>query len=122
LHFSKVAAAELASKKIRVNAICPGLIATSIFGNALGMPVEQADQLATFVCEVGHGIQPVGRAGRPSDIGEAVVMLMSDAGSFITGTHFVIDGGITMGPRHAWDPSVVSPLAALLGFVDNGQT
>jgi hypothetical protein len=47
---------------------------------------------------------------------------MSDAGSFITGTHFVIDGGITMGPRHAWDPTVVSPLAALLGFVENGQT
>ena len=122
LHFSRVAAAELAAKKIRVNAICPGLIATSIFGTALGMPVEQADQLAAFVGQAGHDVQPVGRAGRPSDIGEAVVMLMSDAGSFITGTHFVIDGGITMGPRHAWDPTVVSPLATLLGIVESGQT
>ena len=116
IQFSKVAAAELCQKKIRVNAICPGLIATSIFGSFLGMPREQSDQLGTLVAANGGSIQPAGRAGSGNDIAEAVLLLMSDEGSFITGTHFVIDGGITIGPRHAWDPAVASPLAEVLGM------
>ena len=43
---SRCAAAELSPQKIRVNAICPGLIATSIFGDALGLPRAVADQMA----------------------------------------------------------------------------
>jgi hypothetical protein len=41
---------------------------------------------------------------------------MSDAGSFITGTHLVVDGGITVGPRHSWDPSTLSPIAQAMGL------
>jgi NAD(P)-dependent dehydrogenase (short-subunit alcohol dehydrogenase family) len=121
IHFSKVAAAELCQKKIRVNAICPGLIATSIFGGALGLARDQADQLAAMVAANGGGAQPMGRAGTGNDIAEAVLLLMSDAGSFITGTHIVVDGGITIGPRHAWDPSVISPFAQAIGL-DMNQT
>jgi NAD(P)-dependent dehydrogenase (short-subunit alcohol dehydrogenase family) len=116
IQFSKVAAAELASKKIRVNAICPGLIATSIFGASLGMPREVADQLAAMLAAQGSAIQPAGRAGEPCDIAEAAIWLMSDASTFITGTHFVIDGGITVGPRHAWDATAPSPIAEALGI------
>lgn len=116
IHLSRVSAAELAARSIRVNAICPGLIATSIFGASLGMPREQADQLAAFVAAQGGSAQPVGRAGRPADIAEAVVWLMSDGGSFVTGSHVVIDGGITVGPVHAWDPQTVSPFAKALGM------
>jgi NAD(P)-dependent dehydrogenase (short-subunit alcohol dehydrogenase family) len=116
IQFSKVAAAELASKKIRVNAICPGLIATSIFGASLGMPREVADQLAAMLATQGSAIQPAGRAGEPRDIAEAAIWLMSDASTFITGTHFVIDGGITVGPRHAWDAGAPSPIAEALGI------
>lgn len=116
IHFSKVAAAELCQQKIRVNAICPGLIATSIFGSSIGLPREQADQLGALVAENGGGAQPAGRAGNGNDIAEAVLLMMSDAGSFITGTHFVIDGGITIGPRHAWDPGTPSPFALAMGL------
>jgi NAD(P)-dependent dehydrogenase (short-subunit alcohol dehydrogenase family) len=116
VHFSKVAAAELAVKKIRVNAICPGLIATSIFGASLGLPREQADQLGAMVAAQGGSAQPVGRAGVGDDIAQAVLWLMSDAGSFVTGTHLVIDGGITVGPRHAWDPATLSPFAQAMGL------
>ena len=116
VHFSKVASAELCQKKIRVNAICPGLIATSIFGASIGLPRDQADQLGAMVAANGGSAQPAGRAGTGDDIAEAVLLLMSDAGSFITGTHFVIDGGITVGPRHAWDPKVLSPFAEALGM------
>jgi NAD(P)-dependent dehydrogenase (short-subunit alcohol dehydrogenase family) len=116
VHFSKVAAAELCTKKIRVNAICPGLIATSIFGASLGMPREQADQLSALVAAQGGAAQPAGRAGQGEDIAQAVLWLMSDAGSFVTGTHFVIDGGITIGPRHAWDPNTLSPFAQAMGL------
>jgi NAD(P)-dependent dehydrogenase (short-subunit alcohol dehydrogenase family) len=116
VHFSKVAAAELCQKKIRVNAICPGLIATSIFGASIGLPRDQADQLGALVAANGGSAQPAGRAGTGEDIAEAVLLLMSDAGSFITGTHFVIDGGITIGPRHAWDPATLSPFAQAMGL------
>jgi NAD(P)-dependent dehydrogenase (short-subunit alcohol dehydrogenase family) len=116
IHFSKVAAAELCQEKIRVNAICPGLIATSIFGASLGLPRDQADQLGAMVAANGGSAQPAGRAGKGADIAEAVLLLMSDAGSFITGTHLVVDGGITVGPRHAWDPSMPSPFAQALGL------
>lgn len=115
IHFSKVAAAQLCAKHIRVNAICPGLIATSIFGTALGLPREQADQLAALIAHQGGAAQPIGRAGQPKDIAEAVLLLMSDAGSFMTGTHLVVDGGITVGPRHAWDPAAPSPMASIFG-------
>ena len=47
-HFSKLAAAELSKYKIRVNAILPGFIATSIFGSSLGLSREQADQMAAL--------------------------------------------------------------------------
>jgi hypothetical protein len=36
--------------------------------------------------------------------------------SFVTGTHIVVDGGITVGPRHAWDPTAPQPIAEALGM------
>jgi NAD(P)-dependent dehydrogenase (short-subunit alcohol dehydrogenase family) len=116
LHMSKVAAAQLSRQKIRVNAICPGLIATSIFGASIGMPREVADQMAARIADSGAKVQPVPKAGLPSDIAEAALYLASDAGAFVSGTHNVVDGGITVGSRHAWDPEALSPFAVLLGL------
>ncbi len=116
IHFTRVAAADLAQDKIRVNAICPGFIATSIFGSAVGLPREGAVQLAAMLVDRGANVQPVGRVGQPRDIAEAVAYLASDAAGFITGTHFVIDGGITVGPRNSWDRTSTSPIADALGF------
>ena len=115
VHMSRVAAAQLSPQKIRVNAICPGLIATSIFGASVGLPREVADQMAARIAENAAGAQPVPKAGLPDDIAQAALFLASDASAFVSGTHIVVDGGITVGGRHAWDPTMVSPFATILG-------
>ena len=116
IHLTRVAAAQLSPQKIRVNAICPGLIATSIFGSAIGLPREVADQMAARIVETAHKMQPVGKPGLPEDIARACLYLASDASAFVSGTHLVVDGALTIGPRHAWDPASGSPLMEALGF------
>jgi NAD(P)-dependent dehydrogenase (short-subunit alcohol dehydrogenase family) len=113
IHMSRCAAAQLSPQKIRVNAICPGLIATSIFGASLGLPREVADQMAARVAETGAKVQPIPKAGAPDDIAKACLYLASDDSAFVTGTHIVVDGGITVGSRHSWDSSGPSPFAEL---------
>ena len=115
IHMSKVAAAQLSPQKIRVNAICPGLIATSIFGASLGLPREVADQMAARVVEFAPKVQPVPKAGMPEDIAQAALYLASEASAFVSGTHLVVDGGITVGGRHAWDVAAQSPFLELFG-------
>jgi NAD(P)-dependent dehydrogenase (short-subunit alcohol dehydrogenase family) len=116
IHLTKVTAAELSPQNIRVNAICPGLIATSIFGASMGLPREVADQMVARIAEVAPKFQPVPKGGAPSDIAEAALYLASDASAFVTGTHLVVDGGITVGSRHSWNPEAVSPLLDALGI------
>jgi NAD(P)-dependent dehydrogenase (short-subunit alcohol dehydrogenase family) len=116
VHMSRCAAAELSPQNIRVNAICPGLIATSIFGDARGMTRDAADQMAAQVAQNGSLAQPIKQAGLPEDIAAAAAYLASDDGRFVTGAHIVVDGGITIGSRHAWDPTAGSPIAAILGM------
>ncbi|WP_374657030.1 SDR family NAD(P)-dependent oxidoreductase [Phenylobacterium sp.] len=115
IHMSRVAAAQLSPQKIRVNAICPGLIATSIFGASFGLPREMADQMAARVADNAAGAQPVPKAGMPEDIAQAALYLASDAAAFVSGTHIVVDGGITVGGRHSWDANMISPFATILG-------
>ena len=116
IQMTRVAAAELSPMKIRVNAICPGLIATSIFGASFGLPREVADQMAAQIEEVAPRFQPVPKAGLPNDIAEAALFLASDASAFVSGTHLVVDGGLTIGPRSAWSPDSVSPILEALGI------
>ena len=92
IHMSRCAAAELSPQKIRVNAICPGLIATSIFGTALGMSREAADQMAAQVAQNAAIAQPIPKAGLPQDIAAAALYLASDDSLFVSGTHIVVDG------------------------------
>jgi NAD(P)-dependent dehydrogenase (short-subunit alcohol dehydrogenase family) len=115
IHMSRVAAAQLSPQGIRVNAICPGLIATSIFGASFGMTREVADQMAAMVAQNAQVAQPVKKPGLPDDIAQAALYLASDAAAFVTGTHLVVDGGITVGGRHSWDPTAGSPFAAIFG-------
>jgi NAD(P)-dependent dehydrogenase (short-subunit alcohol dehydrogenase family) len=113
---SRCAAAELSPLKIRVNAICPGLIATSIFGASMGLPREVADQMAAQIASIGPKIQPIPKSGLPEDIAAAALYLASDDSQFVTGTHIVVDGGITVGPRSAWDKNTPSPILAAMGI------
>ena len=118
IHMSRCAAAELSPQGIRVNAICPGLIATSIFGAALGLPRAASDQMAARVAENAAAAQPVKKPGLPEDIARAALWLASDESAFVTGTHVVVDGGITVGARHAWDPTAGSPFAQIFGMTN----
>ena len=122
IHMSRAAAAQLSPQKIRVNAICPGLIATSIFGASIGLPLEVADQMAARVAENASKAQPVPKAGLPDDIAQAALYLASDAAAFVSGTHLVVDGGITVGGRHSWDTTSVSPFATILGDLVPAQS
>ncbi len=95
-HFSRCAALQLAPDFVRSNAICPGGIATSIFGANLGTQV--ADQLAVVMQEHLAKIQPTPRSGMPNDIAETALFLASDASTFVTGQTIAVDGGLTAGP------------------------
>ena len=83
---TKTAALEYAKSGIRVNAVCPGVIQTPM--------VERGAQLSPGFDELALSMEPVGRFGQPSEIGEAVVWLCSDAASFVTGHPMVVDGGL----------------------------
>lgn len=116
LHFSKVTAADLARHRIRVNAVVPGFIATAIFGSGFGLDRQAAQQMAVTLAERGGSLQPAGRTGQPRDIAEAVLYLASDAAGFVTGTHMVVDGGMTVGTRASWDPTAARPVQEALGL------
>jgi NAD(P)-dependent dehydrogenase (short-subunit alcohol dehydrogenase family) len=80
---------ELRDRRIRVNAISPGIIHTESYEKDMGV-----DGAAAYVKRVVEEI-PAGRVGQPEDIGNAVVFLASDRASFINGTELTVDGGQT---------------------------
>lgn len=83
---TKTAALEYAKSGIRVNAVCPGVINTPMVERITGQRPGRAERMAA--------VEPVGRMGKPEEIGEAVVWLCSDAASFVTGLPMAVDGGI----------------------------
>lgn len=113
LHLTKTSAADLAKYQIRVNAVQPGFINTNIFTTSLEVPPELEAQAKGAIAMMSEAAQPVARGGQPNDIGEAVLYLCSDAASFVNGTSIIVDGGLTIGPRHSWDPEVPDLFEAL---------
>ncbi|HEY7712733.1 MAG TPA: SDR family oxidoreductase [Candidatus Entotheonella sp.] len=84
---TKTAALEYAKSGIRVNAVCPGIIHTSMVDRMfLSRRPDLEDRLAA--------VEPMGRLGKPEEVAEAVVWLCSDAASFVTGHTMTVDGGI----------------------------
>lgn len=81
--FTKVAAVELGRYHIRVNCIAPGAIEIERTKS------EGGDYAANW-----GRLAPLGRVGKPEDVGRAVVMLASDESSFITGQTLWVDGGV----------------------------
>jgi NAD(P)-dependent dehydrogenase (short-subunit alcohol dehydrogenase family) len=97
IHLTKCVAMELGEAGIRVNSISPGIIATGIFGKALGLSVEAAEKAPELMHGVYKSAQPIPRVGLPEDIAHAAVFLASDESSFINGHDLVVDGAITGG-------------------------
>lgn len=84
-------ALDLASRQIRVNAICPGYIDTQLWDDYL-KSADNPEQLA----ETTRALHPLGRRGLPGDIAGAALFLADSDSSFMTGGHLVIDGGLTL--------------------------
>jgi NAD(P)-dependent dehydrogenase (short-subunit alcohol dehydrogenase family) len=72
---------------VRVNAVCPGTVDSPWVRRLVDEVGESLDAL--------RARQPMGRLGKPQEIAEAVAYLASDDAAFVTGTAFVIDGGLT---------------------------
>jgi len=86
--FTRALAIELASEKIRVNAIAPAVVETPLFD-----PLLSEEQLASF-----NSFHPIGRNGVPQDITSAVLFLADESRSgWITGVVLPVDGGVTAG-------------------------
>ncbi|MEV0964466.1 MULTISPECIES: SDR family NAD(P)-dependent oxidoreductase [unclassified Streptomyces] len=85
LGLTRVAAIELAAKRIRVNAVCPGAVDTPM-SNPDGADPEALDELY-------RRLVPLGRVGRPEEVARLALFLSCDDSSYITGQPFVVDGG-----------------------------
>lgn len=83
----KFCAKEFATRKIRVNSICPGMVDT---------PLIHRGTVSDEQLQENEKLYPLGRFGRPEDIAYACVYLLSDAASWVTGQAFVLDGGISI--------------------------
>ncbi len=114
IHLTRTAAVELGASGIRVNCICPGGIATAIFGRGLGLSAEDADKAAELLKPVFADLQPVKRAGLPEDIAQAALWLASDDSSFVSGHALVVDGGLTGGREWIGEHPESSPLVSAL--------
>ncbi|MBY6129671.1 SDR family oxidoreductase [Qipengyuania aquimaris] len=121
LHLTKCAATDLAQHGIRVNAIQPGFINTNIFTSSLEVPEEMVSMAKAAIAQMSSNAQPVMRGGQPRDIAEAVAFLASDAAGFMTGASMLVDGGITLGPRHSWDPETPGMFEALEAMEKQAQ-
>jgi len=84
-------ALELAPRRIRVNAVCPGYIDTPMWDEWL-RTVNDPDKLEREVAV----LHPLGRRGKPEDVASAVAYLASAQSEWVTGTHLVVDGGLTI--------------------------
>lgn len=107
IHLTRSVAMELGESGVRVNCICPGAIATPIFGKGAGLSVEIADQTVDFMKQVLADAQPIKRSGLPEDIAKAALWLASDASSFVNGHQLVVDGGLIGGRKwkESWGAS-----------------
>jgi len=105
---------ELGEHGVRVNAVCPGAIATSIFGRAAGLDSEDAQRTVDFITAALSEAAPIPRTGQPIDIAEAVLWLASDASSFVNGQAIVVDGGLLTGVPRRNRPVSTEELFAML--------
>lgn len=118
IHLTKSVAKELGESNVRVNCICPGFIATPIFGKSHGLATQVADQAVEPVKEWLAQVQPIPRAGVPQDIANAALWLASDESTFVSGHALVVDGALLAGRRRADQQKFREDMRAALGVSD----
>jgi len=84
---TRALAVDHVAQGVRVNAVCPGTVDSPWVRHLVEEVGESLEALTAR--------QPMGRLGTPDEIAEAVLYLTSDDAAFVTGTAFVIDGGLT---------------------------
>ena len=89
--FARTWSVDLRERKIRVNAISPGIVPTAGYNTSLGMTAPQVDQ---FVQNSLPNI-PLGRAGSPDEVAKAVLFLACEDSSYVSGIELFVDGGLS---------------------------
>jgi NAD(P)-dependent dehydrogenase (short-subunit alcohol dehydrogenase family) len=89
---TKNMALDLAADGVRVNAICPGWVATPLVEDWFGQQPEP-EAARQYI----YGVHPLGRIAGIDELGRAAVFLASEDSSFVTGTALEVDGGVTLG-------------------------
>lgn len=84
-------ALELAPRHIRVNAVCPGYIDTPMWDEW----VRSAPDPEALAAKT-QALHPLGRRGVPGDVAAAVAYFASPRAAWVTGTHLIVDGGLTI--------------------------
>lgn len=85
--FSRYCAVEFAGKQIRVNSVLPGAVETSMLSDGVLSDEDRQKDMKRY---------PLGRYGKPKDVAWAIIYLLSDASSWVTGSQLVVDGGLLL--------------------------
>lgn len=83
--FMKNAALDLAGKRIRCNAVLPGMVETPL--------ILEDENITEELLEIDRKLYPLKRFGNPEEVAHAIIFLLSDASAWMTGTEIVVDGG-----------------------------
>lgn len=93
--FTKAISSEFAADNITINVICPGGVLTDRLSSLLKQNAETTNRNYDDVLAESQNMIPAKRFASPDEIANTVTFLCSDAGSYITGTSIMVDGGLT---------------------------